>query len=234
VLSPGEAFHLRWSSDCTVLSLRVASDALHAGLRRLGHDADPGALKFEPCVTNGSAVQAIRGVAQLLAAVIGSYRSLDRIPRPLMRQLCEQAVSTVLIALPHDQSSAIFRERSPITGRAVREAVDLITSEPEALYTVSSLARRVGVTVRALELGFQRELGCTPRSYLTKVRMRRAHDELADAVPGSGVTVMEVATRWGFGHAGRFATSYRKEFGTAPSATLRGHPGPDSRSGGGG
>jgi AraC-like DNA-binding protein len=228
VLSPGEAFHMRWSPGCTVLSLRVAADALRAGLRRLGHDAGPAPLKFEPCVADRTAVQAVRGVTQLLAAVVGSYPSLERIPRTLVHRLCEQAVSTVLLALPHDRSPALFQEDSPISGRAVSEAVDLVARESEARYTVSDLARHVGVTVRALELGFRRELGCTPSSYLQRHRMQRAHDELTDAIPGSGVTVMEVAMRWGFGNAGRFAASYRKAFGTTPSATLRRHPVTDS------
>ncbi|WP_433559345.1 AraC family transcriptional regulator [Pseudonocardia xinjiangensis] len=234
VLSPGEAFHMRWSRGCTVLSLRVAADALRVGLGRLGHDAGPAPLKFEPCVADPTAVQAVRGVTQLLAAVVGSYPSLERIPRTLLHRLCEQAVSTVLIALPHDRSLALFQEDSPIGGRAVREAVDLVMRESEARHTVSGLARQVGVTVRALELGFRRELGCTPTSYLQRHRIQRAHDELADAVPGSGVTVMEVAMRWGFGNAGRFATSYRKEFGTTPSVTLRRQPLTDSSAASGG
>lgn len=221
VLSPGEGFHMRWSRGCTVLSLRVAAGVIDAGLRRFGHDALPGALTFDPRVADAAAVQAVRGVTQLLASVVDSYRSLDRMPRPLVRQLTEQAVSTVLVALPHNQTHAIFTECSPIVGRAVREAVDLIEAEREARCTVGDLARHAGVTVRALELGFRRELGCTPRSYLHDVRMRRAHAELVDADPADGTTVMGVATRWGFGNVGRFAAKYRKEFGINPSTTLR-------------
>jgi AraC-like DNA-binding protein len=33
--------------------------------------------------------------------------------------------------------------------------------------------------------------------------------------------VMAIAGRWGFGHAGRFSSMYKRTFGTSPSRTLR-------------
>lgn len=39
------------------------------------------------------------------------------------------------------------------------------------------------------------------------------------AGPGDGVTVLDVAARCGFGHAGRFAAAYRERFGESPSRT---------------
>jgi AraC-like DNA-binding protein len=56
-------------------------------------------------------------------------------------------------------------------------------------------------------------------------------DELAVADPG-GTTIAAVAARWGFLHAGRFSSVYRRKFGVLPSETLHGrHPmkGKDSR-----
>ena len=35
-------------------------------------------------------------------------------------------------------------------------------------------------------------------------------------------SVTDVALRWGMTHTGRFAAAYRRKYGVAPSATLRG------------
>jgi len=87
------------------------------------------------------------------------------------------------------------------------------------------MAATLDVSVRNLEKSFRKELGCTPRKYLQRVRLQRAHDELRRARPGDGTTVTEIAMRCGFGHVGRFAMLYRRVYGVAPSLELRGRSG---------
>ena len=67
---------------------------------------------------------------------------------------------------------------------------------------------------------FRRHLGTTPMTYLRRVRLGCAHQELHDG--GDGLTVTEIAYRWGFSNPSRFAQYYRAEYGTGPSDTLRG------------
>ncbi|MEV6647041.1 helix-turn-helix domain-containing protein [Amycolatopsis sp. NPDC051371] len=74
--------------------------------------------------------------------------------------------------------------------------------------------------MRALERGFKRHLDMTPNGYLRDVRLRRAREDLEISAPDV-VTVAEVARRHGLFHFGRFAGSYRDQFGEAPSDTLR-------------
>ena len=81
--------------------------------------------------------------------------------------------------------------------------------------------RRAGVSVRSLQAQFRHDLGQTPTAYVRNRRLERARADLADAAPGSGVTVTDVAARWGFTHFGRFAATYRARFGETPSHTLR-------------
>ncbi len=63
----------------------------------------------------------------------------------------------------------------------------------------------------------------SPMSFVRERRLERVHEELADALPSDGVTVTQVAERWGgFHHLGSFAVEYRKRWGgEAPSETLR-------------
>ncbi len=46
-------------------------------------------------------------------------------------------------------------------------------------------------------------------------------DVIVGAAGGTGVTVTEIASRWGFNHLGRFSSVYLHRFGEAPSHTLR-------------
>jgi AraC-like DNA-binding protein len=47
----------------------------------------------------------------------------------------------------------------------------------------------------------------------------RIHAELRAG--GDGVSVTDVALRWGITHTGRFAQEYRRTYGRSPSQTLR-------------
>jgi transcriptional regulator GlxA family with amidase domain len=98
--------------------------------------------------------------------------------------------------------------------------VDAIQGEPERAFSVIDLAAIAGMSVRSLQEGFRRHVGCAPMTYLQQVRLGRAHDTLRSSDPAH-VTVASVAHRWGFAHLGRFASAYRTRFGHSPSETLR-------------
>jgi len=102
----------------------------------------------------------------------------------------------------------------------MRAAVDTIHSRAHEPLTVSDIARAADLSVRGLQESFQRTLDRTPMQYLREVRLRRAHDDLLRAEPGS-VSVAEVAARWGFTHMGRFSGEYLRRFGEYPKQTLR-------------
>lgn len=85
---------------------------------------------------------------------------------------------------------------------------------------VSELAEQMGVSVRQLHKLFQARVGMPPRAYAERVRLARARSDLRESPPGA-TTVAAVATRWGFGHLGRFSSLYRAVFGELPSQTAR-------------
>jgi transcriptional regulator GlxA family with amidase domain len=72
------------------------------------------------------------------------------------------------------------------------------------------------MSVRRLQEGFRQWVGCSPMEYLVRVRLGRA-----DADPDA--TLSDVAARWGFSSASRFAAAYRRRYGHPPSR--RGRPG---------
>jgi transcriptional regulator GlxA family with amidase domain len=103
----------------------------------------------------------------------------------------------------------------------VRRAVEYAQEHLDTSLTVAGLAVAVGVSARALQAGFARELGCAPSTYIRDQRLDRVNAELLASDPADGVRVTDVAVRWGFAHLGRFSHVYHGRFGELPSATLR-------------
>ncbi|MGW8991018.1 helix-turn-helix transcriptional regulator [Streptomyces zhihengii] len=103
---------------------------------------------------------------------------------------------------------------------AVRRAVDHIHDHAARALTLADLAQAAGVTGRALQYGFARHLNTSPMAYLRRVRLERAHAELAVAEHGDGTTVAAVAARWGWTNPSHFTAAYRRAYVTAPSRTL--------------
>ncbi|HEX2212221.1 MAG TPA: helix-turn-helix transcriptional regulator [Mycobacterium sp.] len=102
----------------------------------------------------------------------------------------------------------------------LRRATEFIHENAHRDITLGDIAAAVDLTPRSVQYTFRRHLGTTPLEYLRRVRLDRAHRELKAADPRVD-TVMAIAGRWGFTHAGRFSSVYKRTFGTPPSETLR-------------
>jgi AraC-like DNA-binding protein len=109
----------------------------------------------------------------------------------------------------------------PVTPAAVRRAVAYIDEHAGEPITVARIAEVARVGPRALQSSFRRHLGVTPIGYLRRVRLDRAHRDLASADPGRGDTVTMIAHRWGWASVSRFAAEYGATYGRPPSHTLR-------------
>lgn len=221
-LCPGQPFHLEWSADCHVLTLRVDIAALQQALLGLSPRAKRRPLQLHSARIGGAQCYPIWGIAQTLAYVFNNYPTHKELPGLLTRQLSEQAVCTLLLSLGSNYSDDIYRQPSPISTKSVRTVLELLDAEPQAMLTVADLAAEAGISMRALELAFRKEFDTTPRDYVMQARLRRAHKELTRAIPGA-TTVTDIAMKWGFAHTGRFARRYRESFGVNPSEALGSH-----------
>ncbi len=139
---------------------------------------------------------------------------------PLIRSQLEDLIITgLLTGQPNSAMSQPCVRYGPATSRTVRRVVALIEESPEHPWRVEELARAVGVSARTLQENFQHDRGQSPMQLLRRVRLQRAHDELV-ASDQHATTVTRVALHWGFGHLGRFSTTYRSTFAESPSETL--------------
>lgn len=220
VISPTEHLTMRWSADCAQMICRIERPAFEAHLSDVLGAPLHEPLRFQTGmdVTRGCGLSWKAGLAALA-------EELDRpdaaISHPLASHHAERGLmTTLLLAQPNNYTKRINGERATAPSRTVRMALELIESHPESGHTTAGLARAVGVSMRALQHGFQNQLSTSPMAHLKAVRLRRVHDALCAAEPGT-VTVTYIATRWGFTHPGHFAREYRELFGEKPSQTLR-------------
>ena len=89
---------------------------------------------------------------------------------------------------------------------------------------LSELCAAAKVSERTLQYAFKDIMGMSPLSYLNRLRLHRAREELRRATSDS-TTVSDVAMNWGFWEFGEFSRAYKNCFGEVPSKTLRRDPG---------
>ena len=144
------------------------------------------------------------------------------VPSPVVRRsiACTLA-STLLEALPNTSAcDPAVRDRVDATrSRVLRTAVAYVHDHAHEDITIGHLAAAAGVSRQAVHLSFRQHLGSTPRGYLERVRLDRAHRDLTDLSPQS-TTVDQVARLWGFTRLERFRRDYGHSYGTTPEQTL--------------
>jgi AraC-like DNA-binding protein len=225
VISPETPMRLDWSEDLEFFCFRIEVAALLAYLRSLEPDADAGeAIRFEPRMTGRAGLSSMLGCAWLIELASQQLKAArrDDWPPALPARLCEQVMTTLLLAQPRSRRSVLAPDRaSSVSRRAASRAREFVEESQTLAITPSELAAEVGVCLRTLQLGFRDELGTTPQAYITEARLRRAHSELVCASPQQGATVAAIAARWGFSNVGRFADKYHAAYGRKPAETLR-------------
>jgi AraC-like DNA-binding protein len=139
---------------------------------------------------------------------------------PLIRRLASRAAAATLVdCFPNTAVAEPPRGGSADVG-AMRRATAFIEEAADKDIDLTQIADAARVGTRALQDAFRRNLGTTPMAYLRRFRLERAHHELQTADPTTGVTVTNVAMRWGFDHPGQFAAEYHSRYGCRPSHTL--------------
>jgi AraC-like DNA-binding protein len=219
VLPLGEEVTGRWTPDCAALVVRLERPALEERLRDTLDQSLTRPIVFQPWldVTEGrprawhAALEFCVREMNRLGSLVDSATTAGYIHDFLL--------SGLLIAQPHNYTDLLNGVVGHIPSRTVGIAVELMHSHPDRRHTVSSLAKEAGVSVRALEDGFRRQLDTTPHAYLRELRLRRARTELL-AADSSATTVATIAARAGFLHLGWFAATYKRRFGETPSQTL--------------
>jgi AraC-like DNA-binding protein len=209
-----------WRTPSQMLAIKIERHALEDELEQLLHRPVAGPIAFAlPLDLSHHGAADWSWLVCALAASFFDPESLFR--QPIMTApLVHSILAGLLLSADHDfraQLDAPARRIGPTTVRRAHEYIEQHAHEP---LTVAQVAAWVGVSVRALQQGFQRSLGATPHQVIQHTRLERAHDDLVNS-SAAEATVAGIGARWGFPHAGRFAALYHARYNTYPSATLR-------------
>ena len=176
-------------------------------------DWAPGPLEFRPRhVPEGPELAAwwlmVRSVAEHV------LRGPSEVSAAQERELTRFAAAGLLTAIPH---WPVGQQEQPLasTARFARAEAFLLEHATEQI-TVDDVAEAAGLSVRGLQAAFQRHHGITPTMYLRRIRLLLAREQLQS---GDDRSVADIARDAGFAHLGRFAGSYRQEFGELPRQT---------------
>jgi AraC-like DNA-binding protein len=137
--------------------------------------------------------------------------------RDLLRaQLVDTLAATTIEAFGLTNPTEVDPRDSAETAR---RAISYMESHLGSPISVTQVAAATGISVRGLQLLFQRELASTPVAHLRRLRMTGAR--VALETPTRGTTVGAIGRRFGYSNLGRFSAHYRAEFDEAPSRTLQ-------------
>ncbi len=202
-----------------VRNTSISVDALTAAIADHDPDLTAADVSFSSFVprSRAAAAQWRAVVDQLDALAVDGLSDLAQ--AELSRFLAHTLLSTFANNIVGTQTSVASDSRDA-TLATVQRAQRVIDERAADDLSMSAVARDCAVTPRALQYAFRRHLDCTPSSYLRQVRLDLVHQVLAD---GSGQTVGDAATRFGFFNPGRFAAEYRRMFGENPRETMARH-----------
>ena len=100
----------------------------------------------------------------------------------------------------------------------IGQALALIQHQPDEIWTVESLACRVGLSRSAFSAKFRQLVGEPPFQYITHVRLTKA----AVTLRTHPATLVEVATSVGYESEVAFSKAFKRYFGMAPGAYRKG------------
>lgn len=216
-ITPGERMDIVGAPSSGALIVTAECDALESHFTRLTQRA--ARLRFTPQVD--LCAEAGAGLVRAIQFFAGEVeRPASLLTSPIVRaNMQELLLSAMLTGVPHDHFHLLAPSTPPVSPAYVRRAEAYIAEHAAEAITVAGVATSLGISVRALQAGFRRYRGTSPRQLILERRLNLARQQLLRPAPATTVAV--VAANTGYAHVGRFSAAYRARFGEMPKETLR-------------
>jgi transcriptional regulator GlxA family with amidase domain len=148
-------------------------------------------------------------VGEVNGSNAGSGLVLAKLSEVLFVETLRRYINT----LPPDQIGWLAGARDPIIGQALA----LLHKEPADPWTLSNLARRVGLSRSRLAERFRLFLAESPMAYLAQWRLKLG----AEILQSTDDSVAEVAAAVGYGSEAAFNRAFKREFDCPPAQFRR-------------
>lgn len=202
-----------WTADCHVLGVKFDAEHLAQEADRIHLAPIRRRVDLPAQVDLGEA--AGRSWFSLVKALSAQLREpSDMLANPLVGPQLASAVTTAFLLAVVPESAEADRAHRP---GMVKRVLDALHDDPARAWTLADTATLGGTSVRRLQEAFAEFVDTTPTRALADIRLDRARADLE----AGGVTVADVAARWGFSSSSRFAADFRRRYGEQPSITLR-------------
>jgi transcriptional regulator GlxA family with amidase domain len=127
----------------------------------------------------------------------------------LSEVLFVETLRRYIVELPPGETGWLAGARDPIIGQALA----LLHKEPEHVWTILDLAKRVGLSRTRLAERFRHFLGESPMAYLAQWRLKLA----AEMLQSTENSVAEVAAAVGYGSEAAFNRAFKRQFDCPPA-----------------
>lgn len=206
-------------NEHSMITLNFGKPIVTTVLDELSCDSMMHELDYNPVIDLSQEIGPTLGLMiRTLMAGICESQTLEHSPQARER-LIKSVLHLIFENMPDQPGKPGSGQLIDITPRHVKVAVDFLHANLHRSLTVLQIAEVTGVSVRALQAGFQRHYNTSPLRYLRNIRLEAAHEELSS--PENHLGIGEVALKWGFTHFGRFSAEYKAAYGQYPSETIK-------------
>jgi AraC-like DNA-binding protein len=221
VFSPVRAFSMEVHEGYDQLLIRVDSSLIADAWQGLTGRPLTAPLVFDmPLPARPQLTQAWHGIVAL-AGMASALPLAGKARRFAQASLADALASLLLTQHAHSQQSTLHADATCTPSmRVVRQAEELMLRRLRAHVSVNDLCIECSVSRRTLFAAFHSCHGVGPMTWLRERRLEAARSALQKPSRG-GIRVADIALEYGFTHVGDFAGAYRRQFGEAPSQTLR-------------
>jgi transcriptional regulator GlxA family with amidase domain len=175
-------------------------------------DALPPFLHIGSSSPSATAMARILGLLEVQAEMTAMGGALVAV------KLAEVLLVEALRAYSADKGRTFVGWISALGDRQIGEALRLMHGELAFAWTVSALAKRVGMSRSAFSDRFAGLVGRPPMDHLRGLRMALAQQMLEDGATDVGL----VAAHVGYSSQSAFGQAFRRTFGRSPKSTREG------------
>lgn len=133
-----------------------------------------------------------------------------RTAQPALQQVIAGATGHILSLLYSSRHTHLDREQE--VSAAIREALHLMSTQPEAALDMRVLSRRLRVSYTWFRRSFLQHTGLSPYQYLLQLRVSKARELLSE----TRMTIQQVAMRSGFESEQYFCRLFKNKTGLTP------------------